>query len=118
MLASLIPGARLVPLASRNQMALEQEAVWQRVIAEIDDFLLHSERSPGRVQLPFDQLTARERDILECIAQGLDNSSIAKRLGIREKTVRNHISRLFSKLGLNSRSRVIVLAREAGFGRV
>ena len=85
MLATLIPGARLVPLASRNQMALEQEAVWQRVIAEIDEFLLHFERSSDRVQLPFDQLTSRERDILECIAQGLDNRSIAKRLGIREK---------------------------------
>jgi DNA-binding NarL/FixJ family response regulator len=55
--------------------------------------------------------------VLELIAQGLDNSTIGGRLGISEKTVRNHASVVFSKLGVNSRAQAIVRARDAGFGR-
>jgi DNA-binding NarL/FixJ family response regulator len=64
-----------------------------------------------------DELTDREREVLEVLAQGLDNGAIAARLKISEKTVRNHVSIIFSKLGASSRGHVIVRAREAGFGR-
>jgi DNA-binding NarL/FixJ family response regulator len=71
----------------------------------------------GSALLSLDELTPREREVLEVIAQGLDNAGIAARLKISEKTARNHVSLIFSKLGVNSRAEVIVLAREAGFGR-
>ena len=67
--------------------------------------------------LSFDGLTAREREVLEILARGLNNSEIAGRLKINEKTARNHVSIIFSKLGVGSRTQAVVLAREAGFGR-
>jgi DNA-binding NarL/FixJ family response regulator len=64
-----------------------------------------------------DELTRREHDVLELLAQGLDNGTIGSRLGISEKTVRNQVSTIFSKLGVNSRAQAVVRARDAGFGR-
>jgi DNA-binding CsgD family transcriptional regulator len=61
-------------------------------------------------------LTDREMEILERIAQGLDNAQIAAHLEMAEKTVRNHITHIFDKLGVENRSRAIVLARERGLG--
>jgi DNA-binding CsgD family transcriptional regulator len=62
-------------------------------------------------------LTAREREILDRVARGLSNGEIAKLLRISEKTVRNHLTTIFAKLGLASRAQAIVTAREAGLGR-
>jgi DNA-binding NarL/FixJ family response regulator len=64
-----------------------------------------------------DDLTAREREILQVVAEGLDNHEIAARLDISEKTVRNHVSTIFSKLQLRSRAQAVALARDAGYGR-
>jgi DNA-binding NarL/FixJ family response regulator len=64
----------------------------------------------------FPELTAREREILEFIARGLTNATIADRLVLSPKTVRNHVSAIFSKLQVSGRSEAIVRAREAGFG--
>jgi DNA-binding NarL/FixJ family response regulator len=61
-------------------------------------------------------LTAREREVLDLIARGLDNAQIAKSLGLSEKTVRNHINSIFGKLGAQNRAQSIVRAREAGLG--
>jgi DNA-binding NarL/FixJ family response regulator len=61
-------------------------------------------------------LTARESEVLELVAQGLDNGAIGKRLGISERTARNHVSIILSKLDLHSRAQAIVRAREAGLG--
>ena len=55
--------------------------------------------------------------MLELLAQGLDNDSIARKLGTSAKTVRNQVSIIFSKLGVNSRAQAVVLARDTGFGR-
>jgi DNA-binding NarL/FixJ family response regulator len=63
-----------------------------------------------------DALTPRELQVVELVAAGLDNGTIGRRLGIAEKTVRNRVSTIFSKLGVNSRPQAIVWAREAGFG--
>lgn len=65
----------------------------------------------------FPQLTTRERDVLDLIARGLDNASIAHRLVLSEKTVRNNVSNVLAKLQAADRARAIVVAREAGFGR-
>ncbi len=60
-------------------------------------------------------LTPREREILELLAQGASNAEIAKRLGIAEKTVRNRLSLIFSKLHVNNRTQAALKAREAGW---
>ena len=62
----------------------------------------------------FPDLTRRERQILEHIARGLDNLQIAAHLDLSEKTVRNHITAVFSKIGVENRPQAIVAAREAG----
>ncbi len=64
----------------------------------------------------FPQLTDRERDVLELMASGLDNPSIAHRLSLSSKTVRNRVSAIFSKLQVADRAQAIVRAREAGLG--
>jgi DNA-binding NarL/FixJ family response regulator len=64
-----------------------------------------------------DELTAREREIVELVAQGLDNGEISAQLKISDKTVRNHVSIIFSKLEVASRAQAVALARDAGFGR-
>jgi pimeloyl-ACP methyl ester carboxylesterase/DNA-binding CsgD family transcriptional regulator len=116
-LAALIPGARFVPLDTRNFILLQQEPEWARLTAEVEDFLLAAPpHSPGAMGVFREELTARELDVLELVAQGLDNGTIGARLGISERTVRNHVSAIFSKLGASSRAQVIVRAREVGFG--
>lgn len=65
----------------------------------------------------FADLTPREREVLDLIAGGLSNDEIARRLFISTKTVRNHITHLFGKLGVKRRAAAIVRAREAGYGR-
>lgn len=63
---------------------------------------------------PFPQLTRREFEVLQLLAQGLSNSAIADRLFVSEKTVRNHLSLIFDKLGVSSRAEAIVLAHRTG----
>jgi len=63
------------------------------------------------------RLTAREREVLELIAQGRDNAQMAAALQLSEKTVRNHITSIFAKLEVENRPQAIVLARNAGLGR-
>ncbi len=65
---------------------------------------------------PFPELTPREREILELLAQGLTNNAIAEKLVLSPKTVRNQVSAIFSKLQVASRSEAIIKAREAGLG--
>ena len=74
-------------------------------------------RRRGPAGRPFAELTQREYDILDLIAQGLDNQTIARRLVLSPKTVRNHVSNVFSKLNVADRSHAIVLGRERGLGQ-
>lgn len=119
LLAALLPDARFVPLESKNHILLESEPAWTRFIAEVRSFLGsdETERPPQAAQPAFPELTGRERDVLELIAQGLDNAQIARRLVISQKTVRNHISHIFQKLMVKNRPQAIVLARQAGMGQ-
>lgn len=63
----------------------------------------------------FDTLSSRERQVLALITEGLSNTEIAERLAISEKTVRNHTSNVFDKLGVWTRAQAIVFARDRGF---
>lgn len=68
-------------------------------------------------EIPFPELTPREGEILELLAQGLTNPAIAEKLVLSPKTIRNQVSNIFSKLQVASRSEAIVKAREAGLGK-
>lgn len=109
LLASLIPNARLVSLDTENHVLTEDEPAWSMFVAELDRFLPY-----GSAELP--GLSARETDVLERIARGLDNAQIAAHLGLSEKTVKNHITSVFAKLGVENRPQAIVKARSAGLG--
>jgi len=65
---------------------------------------------------PFPELTDREREVLELVADGNGNAAIARELGLSIKTVRNYLSRIFAKLRLVDRTEAAVLARRAGLG--
>lgn len=75
---------------------------------------LSGARSAGGRAFP--ELTDRETEVLELIARGYDNSRIARTLVLTNKTVRNYVYGIISKLGVPDRSSLIVQAREAGFG--
>jgi pimeloyl-ACP methyl ester carboxylesterase/DNA-binding CsgD family transcriptional regulator len=111
-LATGIPGAEFVELDSRNHVLLEHEPAWQRFCDAVHSFLRADKTSDPS---PFIALSARERQVLALIAKGLSNTDIAERLHISEKTVRNHASNVFDKLGVWSRAQAIVFAHDRGF---
>lgn len=119
LLAGLIPGARFVPLDSKNHILLEDEPAWPRFLSEVHAFLgvIGPEEETADPQELFPELTPRELDVLELIARGAGNETIAEELVVTPKTVRNYVSRIYSKLSVNSRAQAIVLAREAGLGQ-
>jgi pimeloyl-ACP methyl ester carboxylesterase len=112
LLASTIPGAEFVELDSRNHVLLEQEPAWLRFKEEVLAFLHTGHSARDSV---FGALSARERQVLALMADGLSNTEIGERLHISEKTVRNHASNVFDKLGVWSRAQAIVFARDHGF---
>jgi pimeloyl-ACP methyl ester carboxylesterase/DNA-binding CsgD family transcriptional regulator len=117
LLASLIRDCRFVQFDSQNHMPLLDEPEWPQLIAEIQSFLKKPNAATAmRSTLPLDELTPRERAVLEAIADGLDNSDIASALGLSEKTIRNHITRVFDKIQVQHRYEAIVRARDAGLG--
>jgi pimeloyl-ACP methyl ester carboxylesterase/DNA-binding CsgD family transcriptional regulator len=121
LLASAIPGAQFVELPSKNHILMEQEPAWQRFQdALLDFFGLAADSAPGLAPDsaradPFTALSPRERQILGLITEGLSNAEIGERLEIAEKTVRNHVSSVYDKLGVWSRAQAMVFAREHGF---
>jgi pimeloyl-ACP methyl ester carboxylesterase/DNA-binding CsgD family transcriptional regulator len=113
LLATGIQGARFVELDSRNHILLEHEPAWQRFQEEVRAFLDDGQAGHDSV---FAVLSARERQVLSLMTEGLSNAEIAERLQISEKTVRNHASNIFDKLGVWSRAQAIVFARDHGYG--
>jgi DNA-binding NarL/FixJ family response regulator len=87
---------------------------------EIAERLIHffANLTPAAPADIFPELTAREREILTLIAQGDTNADIAAKLTLSIKTVRNHVSNIFSKLQVADRVQAAIRAREAGFGNV
>ena len=113
-LAAGIPGAQFIELDSKNHILLENESAWERFCDEVLEFM-GLKRSTRGEDLAFASLSSREREVLALIAEGLGNAQIAKRLSISEKTVRNHVSNLFDKLGVWTRAQAIVFAIDRGF---
>lgn len=112
-LAATIPDAQFVELESKNHVLLEDEPAWRRFQEAVLEFcgveLEHSARDA------FATLSPRERQILALLTEGLGNGEIGERLAISEKTVRNHISSVYDKLGVWSRAQAMVFARDRGF---
>ncbi|HET6976945.1 MAG TPA: alpha/beta fold hydrolase [Pyrinomonadaceae bacterium] len=113
-LAAGIHGAQFVELDSKNHILLESEPAWERFCEEVLSFMGVSDSSGGE-DPAFNSLTAREREVLALITEGLGNAEIAARLSISEKTVRNHVSNVFDKLGVWSRAQAMVFAHDHGF---
>lgn len=115
--AVLIPGAEFVTLDSVNHIVFADEPAWPIMLATLRRFLAqHDPRGAEGNSVEFAELSGREQQVLELIARGLDNNEIAQRLGISSRTVRNHITRVFAKVGATTRAQAIVRAREAGYG--
>lgn len=77
---------------------------------------LDADLKPSLPEEIFPELTPRELEVLGLIAQGANNSQIAEKLVISDKTVRNHITSVFSKLQVADRAQAIIKARDAGLG--
>jgi DNA-binding NarL/FixJ family response regulator len=91
-------------------------AVFSAAVAErLGSFFDGLAAQPGREMFP--QLSDREREVLDRIARGHDNRRIARELYLSEKTVRNQVSLLLSKLGVADRAEAIARGRRAGLGR-
>ena len=116
-LASLIPGAQFVPLETDNHILLPKEEAWRTFCRELDGFLEHEHEADHGRNAALDILTARETEVLDGVARGLSNRDLADLLRLSEKTIRNHVSAIFSKLEVESRAQAVVLARDAGLGR-
>lgn len=123
LLASRIPGAQFVELDSKNHVLLGHEPAWERFCEAVLEFIgvagtgeAATGTSGVRAEDPaFAALTRREREVLALITHGLGNADIADELKISEKTVRNHVSNLFDKLGVWTRAQAIVFAHDRGF---
>jgi DNA-binding NarL/FixJ family response regulator len=109
----LLKGADQTEIVRAIQAVSSGEALFSPAIAS----RMMTFFAAPRPATPFPELTEREREILNFIAQGHNNVEIADRLALSAKTVRNHISNIFSKLQVADRAQAIVRAREAGLGR-
>jgi DNA-binding NarL/FixJ family response regulator len=78
--------------------------------------VLAADRLGARAGRPFPMLTDREREVLDLVASGYSNTQIARRLVLSDKTVRNHVSNIFTKLDVTDRVAAILCAQKAGLG--
>jgi DNA-binding CsgD family transcriptional regulator len=118
LLATEIPDAEFVELDSRNHVLLEDEPAWRRFREALADFTGVGGEPAGEAvgaDEAFAELSPRECEVLALVAEGLSNAEIAGRLAISDKTVRNHLSHVFDKLGVSTRAQAIVFARDRGF---
>ena len=94
LLASLIPDCRFVQLDSENHMPLADEPAWPRLVAEMRRFLARAGAAAANDALPLDELTPRERAVLEGIAGGLDNAEIALAGTVGKDGAQSHHARV------------------------
>ena len=99
LIAGLIPGARFVPLESRNHVLLESEPAWGEFLSVVDGFL------GGRPAPAEDwDLSSREEEILGLVADGLSNEEIASQLVLSVRTVERHLSNCYVKLRISGKA--------------
>lgn len=108
----LLKGADQDEIVRAIRAAAAGEAIFGPEIA--NRVIAHFANGAGSMSAAFPSLTGREREVLEAIAAGKGNAVIAHELMISLKTVRNHVSNVFTKLQVSNRAAAIVKAREAG----
>ena len=111
----VVKGMRSADAIRAIRAVAEGEAIFSPAIAGRLVSMLADARQSVRPDA-FPELTERERQTLDLIAQGHKNSAIAERLHLSPKTVRNYVTSIFDKLELADRSEAIIRAREAGLG--
>jgi DNA-binding NarL/FixJ family response regulator len=111
----LVKGAQQDEITRAIRSVASGQAIFGPTVARriITLFTSHAATTAA---VPFPELTAREREVLDLIAAGRGNPAIARHLVISPKTVSNHISAIFAKLQVTDRSEAIVRARQAGLG--
>jgi DNA-binding NarL/FixJ family response regulator len=109
----LLKDARLDDVVRAVDAVGRGEAIFSPTIAQR---LLRYFATDRPAAVTFPELTEREREILALIAHGRTNEQIAEQLVVSIKTVRNHVSTIFSKLQVADRAQAVVRAREAGLG--
>ena len=102
----LVAGVRVVAAGD----ALLAPSVTRRLIREFANRPVPADHPPARL----DELTAREREVLELMARGLSNLEIAEKLYVGEATVKSHVGHVLMKLGLRDRVQAVIFAYEAG----
>ncbi|MFC4786813.1 response regulator [Nocardioides sp. MAHUQ-72] len=112
----LVKGSDGAEIVRAVESVAAGEAVYGASVARrIVAYLGGPDRTPAAPPTPaFPHLTPREREVLELLAEGCRNHEIARRLGMSEKTVRNHISQVLAKLQVPDRTAAALRAREAG----
>lgn len=108
----VVKGARRAELSRSIQAVAAGEAVFGPAIA---GRLIGYFSGPSRREQSLPELTPREREILTLMTSRLSNPQIAERLGLSQKTVRNHASNIFAKLHVADRASAVNRARESGF---
>jgi pimeloyl-ACP methyl ester carboxylesterase/DNA-binding CsgD family transcriptional regulator len=112
LLAAGIPGAEFVELDSRNHVLLAHEPAWEQFQRAVREFTgVARAQSRPAAEAP---LTPRERRVLELLRLGKTNAEIAALVFTSEKTVRNHLSSVYRKLGVANRAQAIVKAGASG----
>ena len=110
LLATRIPGARLVPLDSDNHIVLGDEPAWPVFVDEVRSFVAPD----GTPAASTDGLSPREREVLDLVADGRSNEEIAAALHLSVRTVERHLQNCYAKLGVHgqsARAAAAVLAR-------
>jgi len=111
----LLKGADEEEITRAIQAVSHGEAIFSPNIAQ--KLMTYFARFRGESSNIFPDLTPREYEILTLLAKGYSNPQIAQELVLSARTVRNHVSNIFSKLQVSDRAQVIIRAREAGFGK-
>jgi len=110
----VLKGAQQDEIVRAIRAVAAGEAIFGPGIARL---VLDLVSAPPSAEVPFQNLTSREREVLDLIAAGVRNAEIARRMSIAPKTVANHVSAIFAKLQVTDRGEAIILARDAGLGR-
>jgi DNA-binding NarL/FixJ family response regulator len=108
MVAAAIPGASYVELPGKRHVPVRQDPNFEPYFEHLLAFV-----SSPQAEDPLAELSVRERDILEGVRAGLSNEAIALQRRISTKTVRNHLTRIFDKLRVNSRTQAALVATRA-----
>ena len=117
MLKDVPPGDLLAAIrAVHSGDAVVAPSTTRRLLDRFAPMLPSTGREPRHTELQ--RLTDREREVMVLVAQGLSNGEIAARLVLSEATVKTHVGRILTKLGLRDRVQVVVMAYETGLVRV